>query len=96
MITTATPVTASILDAQAQALDAAWTALEEAIVKMDELNDQFYGPDGELIARAPRADVSLLAAKVKELNGLMTTYQAAKAPSGQPVLLPGEVRLPRW
>jgi hypothetical protein len=75
-----------------EALDAAWVALEEAICKMKELNDLVY--DGqEIRCRAPRADVWLLADKVKELSQEMNCYDAAKEPSRLPPILPGEVRL---
>ena len=73
------------------ALDEAWIALEEAVVKMIALNDLVY--DGqEIRCRAPRADVSLLATKVKELTNEMSCYDAAKEPINLPPILPGERR----
>lgn len=75
-----------------QALDGAWEALEEAIVKMEALNDQLYDGEGEMKARAPRADVSLLAAKIKELQDQMSTMTSAQEPSRKRPMLPGEIR----
>lgn len=76
-----------------QALDSAWDALETAIVQMKALNDQLYTETGEIRARAPRADVRLLADKVQELRDEMATITGAQEPSRQRPMLPGEIRL---
>ncbi len=75
-----------------QALDQAWQALEDAIAKMQALNDQLYTPDGDIKARAPRADVSLLTAKVKELQGELSSMTNAREPQNLRPILPGEAR----
>jgi hypothetical protein len=75
--------------------DEAWVALEEAIIKVKELNDLMYGEDGELAARAPRVDVLLLTDKLKELTTEIRCYENSKEPSNLPPVLPGEVRFVR-
>jgi hypothetical protein len=62
------------------ALDGAWEALEEAIIKVHQLNDQIYNPGGEIMARVPRADASLLANKIKELRTEIDCFAAAQEP----------------
>lgn len=78
------------LDAYSAALDAAWEALEQAIVSMKQLNDLMYAGEA-LVMRAPAADVSLLREKARELNGEMACYYDSKEPSNLPPILPGEV-----
>lgn len=83
--------TATQIDFYSQALDSAWTSLEEAIVAMQTLNDVMWDEGGDtLTQRAPRADVALLLAKVKELNGEMASFQSTQEPIHRRVLLPGE------
>jgi len=67
------------VDTYSQALDAAWEALEEAIVKTQELNDQMWQGD-VLVRRSPAADVSLLTAKLRELTAEMQTFEVTKEP----------------
>ena len=75
------------------AFNEAWEALEDAIVKLDALNDQLYGRDGEIKALCPRADASLLLVKSKEIQSQISTMQNAREPQGLPPILPGELRL---
>lgn len=84
--------TKNYLQDYTEALDETWIALEAAICKFKALNDLVYNEQGEIRSRAPRADVRLLANKVKELTGEMTCYDAAKEPSMLSPILPGEVR----
>lgn len=63
-----------------QRFDAAWEALEEAIIKMAELNDTLYSQDGAMLARCPRADVSVLTAKLRELKDQVSTMENAGEP----------------
>ena len=63
------------------ALDGAWEALEEAIVKANQLNDLIYSPEGEILARIPGADASLLAAKIRELKTEIDCFANAKEPA---------------
>jgi hypothetical protein len=84
--------TKNYLHDYSEALDETWTALEEAICKFKALNDLVYLEDGEIRCRVPRPDVYLLADKVKELQGEMNCYDAAKEPSRLSPILPGEVR----
>lgn len=76
-----------------QALDELWEALEDSIVKFKALNDLVYCDDGEIRCRVPRADVSLIAGKIKELNLEMNCYDSAKEPYRLAPILPGELRL---
>lgn len=74
-----------------EALDGLWMALEDAICKFNALNDLVY--DGEEIrCPAPRADVWLIADKIKELKGEMACYEAAKESYRQSPILSGEKR----
>lgn len=85
---------ATQLDQYSQALDAAWLKLEEAIVAMQALNDTMWDQGGDqLVQRAPRADVALLLAKVKELTGEMGSFESVQEPIRRRVLLPGELDL---
>ena len=85
---------ATQIDQYSQALDAAWLKLEEAIVAMQALNDTMWDKGGdELVQRAPRADVALLLAKVKELTGEMGSFESTQEPIRRRVLLPGELDL---
>ena len=85
--------TATQIDRYSQAHDMAWIKLEEAIVAMQALNDTLWDKDGEtLLQRAPRADVSLLRAKVKELTGEMGNFESVQEPSRLSPVLPGELR----
>ena len=63
-----------------QRLDAAWEAFEEAIITMAALNDTLYTEEGDIRAHCPRADVSLLAAKLQELQGEFSTMENAREP----------------
>lgn len=63
------------------ALDGAWEALEEAIVKANQLNDLIYTPEGEIMARIPGADAILLANKIKELKTEIDCFANAKEPA---------------
>lgn len=83
--------TKNYLQDYSDALDAAWMALEEAIVKTKELNDLVY--DGqEIRCRVPRTDAFLLADKIKELKSEIDCYENAKEPLRLSPILPGEVR----
>ena len=62
------------------ALDEAWEALEEATIKASQLNDLIYSPEGEIMARIPGADASLLANKIKELKTEIDCFANAKKP----------------
>jgi len=84
--------TKNYLHDYSEALDETWTAIEEAICKFKVLNDLVYCEDGEIRCPVPRADVSLLADKVKELSLEMNCYDVAKEPSRLSPILPGEVR----
>jgi len=83
-------VTVCPVDAYSLAFDAAWEALEEAIVKTQELNDHMWAGD-VLVQRAPAADVSLLANKLKELTAEIEGFKVTKEPTRQRPVLPGEL-----
>lgn len=76
-----------------QALDSAWDTLETAIIQMKALNDQLYTETGEMKARAPRADVRLLTAKVQELWEEMATMTSAQEPPRPTHTVSGPIRL---
>lgn len=84
--------TKNYLQDYTEALDELWEALEDSIVKFKALNDLVYCDDGEIRARVPRPDVSLIAAKVKELSLEMNCYDSAKESYRLSPILPGEVR----
>jgi len=86
--------TATQIDHYSRALDDAWLKLEEAIVAMQALNDVMWDRGGDTLAqRAPRADVALLVAKVKELTGEMGNFESTQEPIRRRVLMPGELDL---
>ena len=71
------------------ALDGAWEALEEAIIKANQLNDLIYNPEGEIMARVPGADTRLLANKIRELKTEIDCFANARQwVSSQPAYLP--------
>lgn len=82
--------TKNYLHDYSEALDAAWTALEEAICKANALNDLVYTEDGEIRSRVPAADVWLLADKIKELSSEIRCFENAKEPRITPPVLPFE------
>ncbi|MFZ9315727.1 MAG: hypothetical protein ACO236_00440 [Candidatus Nanopelagicaceae bacterium] len=59
---------------------------------MKDLNDLITGEDGEWRYRVPRADASLLNAKIKELRGEVETFHSAREAQSWPPILPGELR----
>ena len=63
------------------ALDETWEAMEEAIVKANQLNDLIYSPEGEIMTRIPGADASLLANKIRELKTEIDCFANAKEPA---------------
>ena len=63
------------------ALDEAWEAMEEAIIKANQLNDRIYNAEGEIMTRIPGADASLLANKIKELKTEIDCFANAKEPA---------------
>lgn len=82
--------TATQIDFYSQALDEAWTKLEESIVAMQALNETLWEGD-KLVQHAPGADIHLLLAKLKELQGEMGNFESAREPIRiRRVLLPGE------
>ena len=63
-----------------QLVDDAWQGMEAAIVALQQINDILYPNDGEMGAfRCPRADVALLAAKIREMSQEMKSMEAAQA-----------------
>ena len=60
---------------------AAWDAMEEAIVKLNELNDLCYDGSGEPLFRVPRTMAMVLAAKAKEISQEASCFDAIKEPS---------------
>lgn len=70
------------LELYSAALDEAWQSIEQAISKTKELNDLVWA-EGELpedtSQRVPAADVALLVARIRELEGEIKTFDAAKA-----------------
>ena len=60
---------------------AAWDAMEEAIVKLKELNDLCYDGSGEPLFKVPRTMAMVLAAKAKEINQEASCFDMIKEPS---------------
>ena len=72
-----------------QLVDDAWQGMESAIVALQQINDTLYPNDGEMGAfRAPRADVALLAAKVREMTQELKSMEAAQAARNVPPSIP--------
>jgi hypothetical protein len=82
--------TKNYLHDYSEALDGAWSAIEEAIVAMNKLNDLIYTEDGELRSRSPKVDVWLLRDKMKELNSELNCFVASEEPRRTPPVLPFE------
>jgi len=68
-----------------EALDKAWSAMEEAIVTVTQLNDQVFDEDGEIRSRVPRSDAALLTSKIKELQSEVACFAGAQQVMAQPL-----------
>ena len=68
-----------------EALDQAWSAMEEACIKINQLNDQVFDEDGEIRSRVPRSDAALLASKIRELQSEVACFAGAQEVMAQPL-----------
>ena len=59
----------------------AWDAMEDAIVKLQALNDLCYGEDGEPLFNVSRIQANVLMAKAKEIAQETSCFDAIKEPS---------------
>ena len=68
-----------------EALDQTWSAMEEACIKINQLNDQVFDEDGEIRSRVPRSDAALLASKIRELQSEVACFAGAQEVMAQPL-----------
>ena len=59
----------------------AWDAMEDAIVKLNELNDFCFDEAGEPLFNVPRVQAQVLAAKGKEITQELQTFLSIQEPS---------------
>ena len=56
----------------------AWDAMEDAIVKLKELNDLCFDEAGEPLFSVPRIQANVLVPKVKEIKDEVETFNSIK------------------
>ena len=64
-----------------QKWDAVWQAMEETIVKLNELNDFCYDDAGEPLFRVPRVHAQVLESKAREIKQELNSFVDLKEPS---------------